>query len=151
MENNENMETQKCNESKCGKFYHISCLEKNFPVKFNDSKDSFVCPLHFCLNCHIESQNDKDFRPSRRRLVKCISCPTAYHLGDYCIAAGTVQVSQNYVICPDHYESGKKKKNDKHLNVNYCFSCLTGIIRIDCHIFVLIKNYFPKRRSINML
>ncbi len=151
MENNENKESQKCNESKCGKFYHISCLEKNFPVKFNDSKDSFVCPLHFCLNCHIESQNDKDFRPSRRRLVKCISCPTAYHLGDYCIAAGTVQVSQNYVICPDHYECGKKKKNDKHLNVNYCFSCLTGIIRIDSNIFVLVINYFPKRRSINML
>ncbi|XP_054168749.1 histone-lysine N-methyltransferase NSD2-like [Oppia nitens] len=114
---------QKCNDMKCGKYYHLSCLEKGFPVKMNDTKDSFVCPLHFCLNCHIESQNDKQFRPSRRRLVKCISCPTAYHLGDYCIAAGTVQVSQNYVICPDHFE---KRKKDRHVNVNYCFSCLTG-------------------------
>jgi hypothetical protein len=115
--------TEKCADLKCGKFYHLSCLEKDFPVKYSDQKDSFVCPLHFCLNCHIESQNDKEFRPSRRRLVKCISCPTAYHLGDYCIAAGTLQVSQNYVICPDHKQH---KKSDRHVNVNYCFSCLTG-------------------------
>ncbi|CAG2100211.1 unnamed protein product [Medioppia subpectinata] len=128
-DNKEEKEPQKCNDTKCGKFYHMSCIEKGFPVKLTELKDSFLCPFHFCLNCHIESQNDKEFRPSRRRLVKCIFCPTAYHLGDYCIAAGTVQVSQNYVICPDHHE---KKKKDKHVNVNYCFSCLTGGQLICC-------------------
>jgi hypothetical protein len=24
------------------------------------------------------------------RLVRCIRCPTTYHVGDYCIAAGTI-------------------------------------------------------------
>ena len=119
--------TIKCSDKKCGKFYHTKCLGKSHPVKFNnESKDDFICPLHFCLKCHIESEGQRNSK-TKRKLVKCIYCPTAYHLGDYCIAAGTVTVTQNYVICPEHFESSNKKKDNKHINVNWCFSCLTGM------------------------
>ena len=38
------------------------------------------------------------------RLIKCVRCPTAYHGGDFCVAAGTVQITKTDMICPKHYE-----------------------------------------------
>ena len=33
-------------------------------------------------------------------LLRCIRCPTAYHSGDFCVTAGTVQITSSQIICP---------------------------------------------------
>jgi hypothetical protein len=45
------------------------------------------------------------------KLIKCVRCPTAYHGGDSCVAAGTVQITKTDMICPKHYEPPPKGKN----------------------------------------
>jgi hypothetical protein len=42
------------------------------------------------------------------KLIKCVRCPTAYHGGDSCVAAGTVQITKTDMICPKHYEPPPK-------------------------------------------
>ena len=40
-----------------------------------------------CHTCASDDPQDP-FMKYNTRLVRCIRCPTAYHAGDYCIAAG---------------------------------------------------------------
>jgi hypothetical protein len=42
------------------------------------------------------------------RLIKCELCPTAYHEGDSCVAAGTLKTTKTDMICPKHYEPPSK-------------------------------------------
>ena len=115
----------KCSENNCGKYYHVECLKKNYPHKLvKEDPATIICPLHFCLTCYVEHQNDRVYRFVRKRLLKCLKCPTAYHFIDSCLAAGSVTVSSSYLICPEHLVS----KTGKNVNVNWCFSCNTGII-----------------------
>ncbi|RWS12499.1 histone-lysine N-methyltransferase NSD2-like isoform X2 [Dinothrombium tinctorium] len=46
-------------------------------------------------------------------------------------SAGSVTISSSYIICPEHQEA-KKGKNEKHINVTWCFSCNTGGSLICC-------------------
>ena len=116
--------TVKCADQSCGCFYHPSCL-KSHPHKESDD-GSFTCPRHFCLSCHNDHYEDNVFRTVKRPLLTCIKCPTAYHLLDDCVAAGTtVVVSNKYIICPEHQEK-KKSSRSKHINVSFCFACLGG-------------------------
>ncbi|RWS26986.1 histone-lysine N-methyltransferase NSD2-like protein [Leptotrombidium deliense] len=122
----------KCSDASCGKFYHFSCLQKNYPFKkLNGESNEFICPLHFCLTCYVEHQDDRVYRSVKKRLVKCLKCPTSYHFLDHCIAAGSVTISNSYIICPEHQEV-KKGKNEKHINVTWCFSCNTGGSLVCC-------------------
>lgn len=113
-------ETTKCSMKDCGRFYHVNCLTK-FPHK--KSSDSFTCPLHFCLTCYNDHDEDNVYRSVNRRLLQCVKCPTAYHFLDDCLAAGSTEiVSKMYIECPEHLD----RKSFKVCNVSYCFACLTG-------------------------
>lgn len=122
--------TVKCSDSSCGRFYHPTCL-KTHPHK-EAADGSFTCPLHLCLSCHNDHYEDNVFRTVKRPLLTCIKCPTAYHLLDDCVAAGTtVVVSNKYIICPEHQEK-KKSSRSKHINVSFCFACMGGGSLICC-------------------
>ena len=64
------------------------------------------------------------------KLVRCIRRPTAYHSGDFCVAAGTVQITATQIVCPKHYvpppASKKSSAGSSHLNVQWCFLCSKG-------------------------
>lgn len=121
----------KCNHKNCGKYYHQSCLKPaSYPASIK-SETSFTCPLHYCLSCYTDQPNARDvncIKPSKRQLVRCLSCPTAFHNDRSCIAAGTVDMPSSYVFCPAHRET----RHEKHLNVSWCFSCNEGGKLICC-------------------
>lgn len=115
----------KCCHKNCGKYYHIACLNPQcYPANIKSEK-SFTCPMHYCLTCYTDQPYPRDInclKPSKRQLIKCLSCPTAFHNDDACTAAGTILLSGSYVVCPAH----RSTKNDKHVNVSWCFSCNEG-------------------------
>ena len=58
-----------------------------------------TCPAHVCHTC--ASDNPKEpFMKYNKPLLRCIRCPTAYHSGDFCVTAGTVQITSSQIICP---------------------------------------------------
>ncbi|KAG9508693.1 Histone-lysine N-methyltransferase NSD2, partial [Fragariocoptes setiger] len=115
----------KCSHKNCGKYYHLSCLKPlSYPANIKSDK-VFTCPLHYCLSCYTDNPYPRDvnyIKPSKRQLVKCLCCPTAFHNSESCIAAGTISFTSSYVLCPAH----RNTKNEKHLNVSWCFSCNEG-------------------------
>lgn len=58
--------TKKCSVHLCGKFYHENCLNKLMHSK-SDSNKGFVCPLHQCATCAIESS--KKTKASKGRMI----------------------------------------------------------------------------------
>ena len=118
-----------CSEKGCGRFYHKDCLTPAYPHGKREKDGSFVCPLHFCLTCHVENSASKIHRTVKKKMVSCLKCPTAYHILDDCLAAGTVMVVQDKkVICTEHHipAKGKGKKGQMHINVNMCLICSEG-------------------------
>ena len=82
----------KCNTLQCGRFFHESCLFKHgiWPQTRIAGDKLLSCPAHICHTC--ASDNPKDpYMKYNSKLVKCIRCPTAYHSGDYCVAAGELK------------------------------------------------------------
>ena len=80
--------TEKCSQTGCGKYFHRSCL-KNYGLwpQARYSEHALTCPGHICHTC--ASDNPKDpYMKYNTKLLKCIRCPTAYHSGDHCVAAG---------------------------------------------------------------
>lgn len=124
-------ECVKCSHKNCGKYYHIACLNaQSYPVHIKSEK-TFTCPMHYCLTCYTDQPYPRDInclKPSKRQLIKCLSCPTAFHNDDACTAAGTVLLVGSYVMCPAH----RSTKNEKQLNVSWCFSCNEGGNLICC-------------------
>lgn len=121
----------KCCHKNCGKYYHIACLNPQcYPASIKSEK-TFTCPMHYCLTCYTDQPYPRDInclKPSKRQLIKCLSCPTAFHNDNNCTAAGTVLLAGNYVMCPAH----RSTKNEKHINVSWCFSCNEGGNLICC-------------------
>jgi len=121
----------KCCHKNCGKYYHIACLNpQSYPANIRSEK-TFTCPMHYCLTCYTDQPYPRDInclKPSKRQLIKCLSCPTAFHNDDACTAAGTVLLAGSYVMCPAH----RSTKNEKHINVSWCFSCNEGGNLICC-------------------
>lgn len=128
-ETDESSVTIKCNVAGCNHYYHFPCIE-NYPIVVDDDNGDFRCPLHACNSCHAESVLSNETRDSiRKPLVRCIACPTAYHSAVQCIAAGSVKLADDLIICPNHYHKGQfLKKSDRLVNVNYCFTCNQGNI-----------------------
>ena len=60
------------------------------------------------------------------KLYKCIRCPSAYHTGDMCIAAGSRYVAGHHIVCSDHFKRDKKNITHSHINTNWCFVCSLG-------------------------
>uniref|UniRef100_A0A8C6UZU2 Nuclear receptor binding SET domain protein 2 n=1 Tax=Neogobius melanostomus TaxID=47308 RepID=A0A8C6UZU2_9GOBI len=60
---------------------------------------------------------------SQRRLMRCLRCPVACHMGDFCVPAGSETITNFAFICTNHLHS---KKSHSHVNVSWCFVCSKG-------------------------
>lgn len=58
--------------------------------------------------------------------MRCVRCPVAYHSNDFCLAAGTVILASNSIICPNHFSARRGCRNHEHVNVSWCFVCSEG-------------------------
>ncbi|XP_034530197.1 histone-lysine N-methyltransferase NSD2 isoform X3 [Notolabrus celidotus] len=113
---------RRCHVPHCGKFYHEACISPN-PLTVFDNK-GFRCPLHACLSCHYGSRTKN--RSTKGRLMRCLRCPVAYHIGDQCVAAGSEMVSNTAFICTNHFHAKKGYSHHSHVNVSWCFVCSKG-------------------------
>lgn len=71
------------------------------------------------------------FAPFTGRFYRCVRCPTAYHVGDFCIAAGSVNLAGSHIVCSDHFQPNRSLSCHSRINITWCFSCSKGE-----HIFV---------------
>uniref|UniRef100_A0A6I8PH08 Histone-lysine N-methyltransferase, H3 lysine-36 specific n=1 Tax=Ornithorhynchus anatinus TaxID=9258 RepID=A0A6I8PH08_ORNAN len=106
----------------CGKYYHEACAQK-YPPTVQQNK-GFRCSLHICMTCH--AANPTNLSASKGRLMRCVRCPVAYHANDFCLAAGTVVLASNSIICPNHFTPRRGCRNHEHVNVSWCFVCSEG-------------------------
>ena len=122
---NDGEATKRCSVNSCGRFYHPSCLRnsKKFGCADLDGKKT-ECPQHACLACWIENRNG--FRAKHGKFLRCVKCPSAYHVGDFCVPAGHIPLGGNNILCPDHFVPKRGVKISPNLNVAYCFACSLG-------------------------
>lgn len=120
--NEHSADVRNCTAYQCPKYYHLDCVKKNYPIRLVKQQQDFRCPLHFCLTCYGQHQDDNVFRCVKKRMFTCIRCPTAYHRMSSCLAAGSVVISNQHIICPEHVKEAKSR----HINVSWCFSCNMG-------------------------
>ncbi|XP_041657198.1 histone-lysine N-methyltransferase, H3 lysine-36 specific isoform X2 [Cheilinus undulatus] len=115
-------DVRRCMIPVCGKFYHGECIASFAPTA--PVNRGFRCSIHVCLTCFIANPNSSSI--SKGRLVRCVRCPIAYHATDLCMAAGCVVLSNNSIICPNHFTPRRGVKNHEHVNVSWCFVCTEG-------------------------
>ncbi|KAK2828704.1 hypothetical protein Q5P01_019738 [Channa striata] len=115
-------DVRRCMIPVCGKFYHGECIASYAPTA--PVNRGFRCSIHVCLTCFITNPNSSSI--SKGRLVRCVRCPVAYHATDLCMAAGSVVLSNNSIICPNHFTPRRGVKNHEHVNVSWCFVCTEG-------------------------
>ncbi|XP_028322398.1 uncharacterized protein nsd1b isoform X2 [Gouania willdenowi] len=115
-------DVRRCMIPVCGKFYHGECITSFAPTA--PVNRGFRCSIHVCLTCFILNPNSLSV--SKGRLVRCVRCPVAYHATDLCMAAGSVVLSNNSIICPNHFTPRRGVKNHEHVNVSWCFVCSEG-------------------------
>ncbi|KAK3892537.1 hypothetical protein Pcinc_003613 [Petrolisthes cinctipes] len=116
--------TQRCTVPFCGKFYHEQCTLQ-WPQMFRQrQQEKFVCPRHICHMCAATADDIGDPVARNPPFTRCLRCPTTYHIGEDCLAAGTEEVSQNHHICTKHLQLPKNMSH--HVNVNWCFCCSKG-------------------------
>lgn len=91
-----------CSVANCGRAFHLSCLDKWPQAK--KRKDGFICPSHQCHLCISDDPRSQNFKQkSKQKLFKCLLCPTAYHLEQNCMPAGTEIVGHLSIICQRHF------------------------------------------------
>ncbi|XP_069575662.1 histone-lysine N-methyltransferase NSD2 [Brachyistius frenatus] len=115
-------EVRRCHVPHCGKFYHEACVRLN-PLTVFDNK-GFRCPLHTCLSCHYGCRTKQ--KSTKGRLMRCLRCPVAYHVGDLCVAAGSEMITNTAIICTNHFSAKKGYSHHSHVNVSWCFVCSKG-------------------------
>uniref|UniRef100_A0A8C3TN16 Histone-lysine N-methyltransferase, H3 lysine-36 specific n=1 Tax=Chelydra serpentina TaxID=8475 RepID=A0A8C3TN16_CHESE len=115
-------DVRRCLLPLCGKYYHEECVQKYPPTVMQNK--GFRCSLHICMTCH--AANPANLSASKGRLMRCVRCPVAYHANDFCLAAGTVILASNSVICPNHFSARRGCRNHEHVNVSWCFVCSEG-------------------------
>uniref|UniRef100_A0A3Q1EBY2 Nuclear receptor binding SET domain protein 1b n=1 Tax=Acanthochromis polyacanthus TaxID=80966 RepID=A0A3Q1EBY2_9TELE len=115
-------DVRRCMIPVCGKFYHGECIANYAPTA--PVNRGFRCSIHVCLTCFIANPNGSNI--SKGRLVRCVRCPVAYHATDLCMAAGSVVLSNNSIVCPNHFAPRRGVKNHEHVNVSWCFVCTEG-------------------------
>ena len=125
----------KCNMSSCGKWFHTTCLTRyTIWPQHKINNGSFYCPDHTCHTCACDNPRDPVMKYNEK-LMHCVRCPTAYHAGDHCVAAGTIQITKTDIICPKHYKPPPKTKKGggaSHVNTNWCFICSKGGTLVMC-------------------
>ncbi|KAK7109515.1 histone-lysine N-methyltransferase NSD2-like [Littorina saxatilis] len=120
--------TKKCAVSQCGKFYHEECVKKMINGRFEGK--GFTCPHHICATCAADvPRNPKSIKG---RLYRCVRCPTAYHVGDFCVAAGSIHLGGYHILCSNHFQPVKGHKHHLRINVSWCFSCSKGGSLVCC-------------------
>ncbi|CAL4118934.1 unnamed protein product, partial [Meganyctiphanes norvegica] len=115
--------TQRCCVAACGKFYHVECTEAWPLVCRQRNTERLVCPRHFCHMCAAIADDVNDASARTPSFTRCLRCPTTYHTGEDCIAAGVEEVSSNHHICTKHIAVSK---SGSHVNVSWCFCCSKG-------------------------
>ncbi|XP_041368647.1 histone-lysine N-methyltransferase NSD2-like isoform X2 [Gigantopelta aegis] len=118
-----------CATSRCGKFYHESCVKK-FPNTVFEGK-KFFCPLHVCATCAAD-EDKKNCKSAKGRLLRCVRCPTAYHIGEYCLAAGSINLPGYHIVCSSHFKPNRSTAHHSHINVSWCFMCSKGGTLLCC-------------------
>lgn len=121
-------ETKRCSVSQCGKFYHEDCVKKLANARFEGK--GFVCPHHVCATCAADAA--RNLKSVKGRLYRCVRCPTAYHVGDFCIAAGSIHLGGYHILCSNHFQPVKNHKHHLRINVSWCFSCSKGGSLVCC-------------------
>ncbi|PVD31080.1 hypothetical protein C0Q70_10357 [Pomacea canaliculata] len=121
-------EVRRCSVSQCGKFYHEECVKK-LPQARMEGK-GFICPLHVCATCAAD--NIRNPKAVKGRLLRCVRCPTAYHVGDFCIAAGSKHLAGYHIVCSGHFKPLKSQAHHVRINVSWCFSCSKGGSLVCC-------------------
>ena len=127
---------RRCSVSGCGKSYHAACLSRyTIWPQVRTKNGNIYCPDHTCHTCASDNPKDPVMKYNEK-LMHCTRRPTAYHAGDHCVAAGTIQITKTDIICPKHYtaagvagnKSAKSKKSSStsHVNTNWCFICSKG-------------------------
>ncbi len=126
----------RCGIAGCGKHYHVSCLQSGMWPQSRLSDRMFTCPAHTCHTCASDDPSQPHMRCPTRKLLRCIRCPTAYHEGDHCVTAGTVQITTSQIVCAKHYDPGafarKSSSAVTHINATWCFICSIGGTLICC-------------------
>lgn len=115
---------QRCTVPFCGKFYHEECVQKWPQVSKQRQQERFVCPRHVCHMCSANADDMGDPVARNPPFTRCLRCPSTYHTGEDCIAAGVEEISQNHHICTKHLQLPKNSSH--HVNVNWCFCCSKG-------------------------
>uniref|UniRef100_A0A8B9I9D4 Histone-lysine N-methyltransferase, H3 lysine-36 specific n=1 Tax=Anser brachyrhynchus TaxID=132585 RepID=A0A8B9I9D4_9AVES len=115
-------DVKRCLLPLCGKYYHEECIQKYPPTVMQNK--GFRCSLHICMTCH--AANPANISASKGRLMRCVRCPVAYHSNDFCLAAGSVVLASNSIICPNHFTARRGCRNHEHVNVSWCFVCSEG-------------------------
>lgn len=136
-----NFETKKCSLAKCGRYYHDECAKQSLLFK-KDSNSKYTCSLHTCATCHSESnkftpdldQNEVTacLQAHKGPFYECVKCPTAYHVGDLCLAAGSVILAGCNIICPRHFKPIKGCSHHSRVSVSWCFVCTKSDDLIGC-------------------
>ncbi|XP_072913947.1 histone-lysine N-methyltransferase NSD3 isoform X1 [Hemitrygon akajei] len=118
---------KRCSVNSCGRFYHESCLRGYSSAMFEGK--GFRCPLHCCLACLAD--NCEIAKATKGRMMRCLRCPVAYHVGESCIAAGSLVLSSHSIICNNHSSLKKNNRASLQVNVSWCFICARGVINQD--------------------
>ncbi|XP_043537388.1 histone-lysine N-methyltransferase NSD3 isoform X3 [Chiloscyllium plagiosum] len=113
---------KRCSVNSCGRFYHESCLRSYSSAQFEGK--GFRCPLHCCLACLVD--NCEMAKATKGRMLRCLRCPVAYHTGESCIAAGSLVLSSQSIICNNHSSLKKGSRASLQVNVSWCFICARG-------------------------
>ncbi|XP_067857283.1 histone-lysine N-methyltransferase NSD3 isoform X3 [Heptranchias perlo] len=113
---------KRCSVNSCGRFYHESCLRSYSSAMFEGK--GFRCPLHCCLACLAD--NREMAKATKGRMLRCLRCPVAYHMGESCIAAGSLVLSTHSIICNNHSSLKKGSRASVQVNVSWCFICARG-------------------------
>ncbi|KAM4625251.1 histone-lysine N-methyltransferase NSD2 [Polymixia lowei] len=115
-------ELRRCHVQHCGKFYHEACARLSALTVFDNK--GFRCPLHTCLSCHYSCRANP--KSTKGKMMRCLRCPVAYHVGDLCVAAGSEMITNTAIICTNHFNAKKGYSHHSHVNVSWCFVCSKG-------------------------
>ncbi|XP_056151410.1 histone-lysine N-methyltransferase NSD2 [Lampris incognitus] len=115
-------DVRRCHVQHCGKFYHEACVRLSTLTVFDNK--GFRCPLHTCLSCHNSYRSNP--KSTKGKMMRCLRCPVAYHIGDLCVAAGSEMITNTAIICTNHFNAKKGYSHHSHVNVSWCFVCSKG-------------------------